>query len=159
LHLLDSHDRGDIDDDAGIGERRDHRPGEGAFGGGDRDFHVHVRRPGSDDAALRDHLVEIVGEHFKRDRTVRYRFDQFAGEGLVIVDAGLTHQGRVGGETLDQRVLVQRQNAVQVGAIGENLDLFDDAHRLLLKRQEKHAKKNYSAAAATGGDATDDPSL
>src|SRR5206468_1404940 len=40
-------------------------------------------------------------------------------EGLVIRDAGLAHEARISGETLDERVRVEAQDAGLVRAIGE----------------------------------------
>ena len=62
--------------DAGIRQRANHRAGERALGGGDRNLHVDVCAPRRDHAALRDHLVEIVGENLERDRPVRNGFDK-----------------------------------------------------------------------------------
>ena len=35
---------------------------------------------------------------------------------------------RIGGEAFDQRILIERQDAVDIGAIGEYLDVLDDLH-------------------------------
>ena len=69
------------------------------------------------------HGREIVREHLERDRQVGHGLQHIEGESLVIGDAGLPHQRRIGGEALDQRVLRRFANAFDVGAIGENLDL------------------------------------
>ena len=75
-------------------------------------------------------LGEIVGEDLERDRPVGDRGQHLAREGLVVGDAGLSHQRRIGGEPLDQRVSRHLDDAVVVGTVGENLDLEigDPAH-------------------------------
>ena len=42
-------------------------------------------------------------------------------EGAIVGDAGLAHQGRVGGEPLDVGLAVHLQHAGLVGAVGEDL--------------------------------------
>ena len=54
--------------------RLDQRAGELALGIGDGNLDVDVLAPGRDLARLLLHLVEVVGEHLERDRTVRNRF-------------------------------------------------------------------------------------
>ena len=67
-------------------------------GVGDRDLHVDVVAPGRDLARLALHLVEVVGEDLERDRPVGDDLEHLAGERLVVVDARLAHQRRVGRE-------------------------------------------------------------
>jgi hypothetical protein len=81
---------------------------------------------------LRDHLVEVVGEYFERNRAIGYRGGKFPREGLVILDTSLAHQGRIGGEALDQWILVERQDTIEVGAVGEYLDVFYKVHGFLV---------------------------
>src|SRR3546814_17441679 len=54
-----------------------------------------------------------------------------SGEGGVIGDAGLAHQGRVGGQALDPWLGGHRLHAFEIGAVGEDLDLevVDRCHR------------------------------
>src|SRR3546814_10544035 len=64
-----------------------------------------------------------------------------SGEGGVIGDAGLTHQGRVGGQALDPWLGGHRLHAVEIGAVGEDLDLevVDRCHRHARSpRSEEH---------------------
>ena len=44
-------------------------------------------------------------------------FKHLVGEALVIGNTALSHQGRVGGKTLDKRIGTELQNTIQVGAI------------------------------------------
>ena len=48
--------------------------------------------------------------------------ENVAGEGLVIGDARLPHQGGIGGEPLYERIAIQLQHRRLVGAIGEEFD-------------------------------------
>ena len=43
-------------------------------------------------------------------------------EGDIVRDVSLAHQGGIGGEPLDHWVGSQRFHALDVGAVGENLD-------------------------------------
>ena len=67
---------------------------------GDRNLDVDVLAPGRDEPGLPLHLVELVGEHLERDRTVGDGGENVARESCVIGDSGLAHQRGVGGEAL-----------------------------------------------------------
>ena len=69
------------------------------------------------------HLGEVVGEHFERDGAIGHDLEDLVGEGLVVLDAGLAHERRIGGETRDARVGGEPFDAGAVSAIGEDLDL------------------------------------
>ena len=82
---------------------------------------MHVLAPGRDLVRLADHAVGVVGEDLERDGAVGDQADEVDGERLVVVDAGRTHQRGVGGEALDEGVGTELEDAVTVGAVGEEL--------------------------------------
>src|SRR5262249_60692987 len=70
---------------------------------------------------LPHHFARLIGEDLERNRTVRNNRKQAAGEVLVVFDTGFAHQARICRKTMDQRVLVEREDALEIRPIGENL--------------------------------------
>ena len=104
------------------GQFLDERQRGFAPGVGDGNLDVDVFLPVADFQALAAHLVELVAEHLEGDRLVLDHFEQPLGEGLVVGDADLFHQGGIGGQPLDERFAVQVEDALAVGAVGEDFN-------------------------------------
>ena len=68
------------------------------------------------------HAFDVVGEDLERDRAVGNSAKQLAAKGFVVEDAGLAHQGGVGGESLDPGIGVKCDDAFEVGAVAEEFD-------------------------------------
>jgi hypothetical protein len=150
VHLIERHHGRDIDLDAALSQAVDQRGGALATRVGDGDFHVDVVAPGSNPQGLLLHLVEVVGENFEGKGPVGNRMRQVAAEGFVVGDAGLPHQGRVGGKAADPGIPGQIENRLLVGAIGENLDLHaGDTVRHIATPFEPRARSSWPPHVAS----------
>ena len=129
-NLIERENRGHVEHDAFRRQCADELGCRLAHGVGDGNFDVHVGAPRRDRARLLGHAREIVREHLERDRPVRNSSQDFARKRFVIADAGLAHQRRIGGESLDRGVLRHFHDAFVVGTVGENLylEIGDPAH-------------------------------
>ncbi len=97
--------------------------GRGALapGIGDWYFDVDVRAEGGQFACLAGHFFKIVREDLQGKWAVGYLGQDFPGERFVVGNTHLAHQGGIGGEALDQGVLIQIEDAAFIGAVGEDL--------------------------------------
>ncbi len=126
VHLIERHQRGDVDFHALLGKALHQRRRAAAMRVGDRDFDVDVLAPSGDAQRLLFHLVKIVRENFEGKWPLRNGLARaILPNDFVIGDPGLAHQCGIGGEAPDPRIVRQFQNRSAVGAVGENLD----AHR------------------------------
>ena len=118
-HLLESHERRDVELHAGFGETP-YELGGGLTGGvGDGNLHEHVLAPTREFKPLPFHLVEVVAEHLEGDRSTTDESEGLPGEALVVGHTGLPHQRRVRGEARDPRLRGELLDAGQAGAVGE----------------------------------------
>ena len=69
------------------------------------------------------HLLGVVGEDLERDRMLGDPLEQPLGELLVVGQPGLPHQRRVRREPGDARVRGEREDPVEIGPVGEDLDV------------------------------------
>ncbi len=122
LHLCAREQGGDVELDPVRRQFLDQRQRGLAPGVRDGNLDVNVLLPVADFQRLPAHLGELVGEHLEGDRLVRDDFEHALGERLVVGDADLFHQGRVGGQPLDVRLSVEVDDALAVRAVGENFD-------------------------------------
>ena len=108
--------------DALGGEFADQRQGRLALGVGDGNLDVDVFLPVADFECLPPHVWEIVGKDLEGNGFVGDDLQHGPGEGLVVGDADFFHEGRVGGQALDVRFFVERDDALAVRTVGENFD-------------------------------------
>ena len=121
--MLDSEECRHIHSRARLDEPLEQDVSAFTFGVGDGDLDVDIGTPCHDLQRLAFHLAEVVRENLERDRPVGYDLEDLTRERLVINDAGLSHQRRVGGEPRDTGVGGEPFDAGAVGAIGEDLHL------------------------------------
>ena len=82
---------------------------------------VHVFPPGGDLARLTPHLGEVVREDFKGDGTVGNGVHDGKRKCLIVGNSRFAHQGRIGGESTDEGIVVHLQHSGPVRAVRENL--------------------------------------
>jgi hypothetical protein len=90
---------------------------------GYRDLDPNVFPPSRDFTCLPCHLGKVVGENLEGDRAVRDLLQNLAGETLIIADAGLAHQCRIGRKALDIRLGIHFEHTRLLRPIGEDGDL------------------------------------
>jgi hypothetical protein len=122
-HLFQGEHGGDVQLHARGGEFADEREGGFRAGVGDGDLDVDVPAPAGDFQRLALHLGKLVGKDLEGDGLGRDGLQDVLGEGLVIRDARLVHQGRVRGQALDVGLGVEGKDAGLVGAVGIDPDL------------------------------------
>ena len=122
-HLGQREDGGDVELHLLRRQFADQREGGLAARIGDGDLDVDVLAPAGELERLALHLREFVGKDLEGDGLGGDGLEDVLGEGLVILDAGLLHQGGVGGEALDVGLGVEVEDAGLVGAVGVDLDL------------------------------------
>ena len=120
-HLVERQQRRYIQLDAGVRQPVNEVERGLAAGVGNGNLHIHVRAPGGDFAGLALHIRKFVGEHLERDRPIRDGAQDVPRKGLVVDDASLAHQRRIGGEALDQRISIPLQHGCLIRAIREDL--------------------------------------
>ena len=121
-HLLAGEDGRHVDLDAVARQRAHHVEQRLTARGGHRQLDVDILAPGGDDAGLRDHFRNVVGEHLKRDVAVGYGGDEIAGIAFVVAHPGFLEQRGVGGEPGNPGLLGHLDDLRLVGAVGEQLD-------------------------------------
>jgi hypothetical protein len=134
--LLEGEDRGDVEFYAVLPEFLDQRKAGVAARIGDRNLGVNIGGPPIDFEGLAFHRNKIVGENLQRDRLGGHRVENILGKGLVVPDASLPHQGRIGRETLYVGLTVQIEDTSFVGAVSIELDLevVEGRHRVFRLR-------------------------
>src|ERR1700730_14064578 len=114
--------------------------------------------PGRDAARLAFHLGKIVGKNLKGNRAVRNDRKDVLGKGLVIGEAGLTHERWICREALDVWMAIDLQHAFLVGTVGEyaHLELVQGLHSVFLRMRLFYyfCAKIQSAASPTVATAT-----
>jgi len=119
---------GDIQLYAGLSKTGGHFVSGFAMRVGGWDFHIHILGPRGDFQGLAFHLSEFVAEDFEGNRQRGDHLQRLAGEGFVVADAGLAHEGGICGEAGDERVAAHFDNAGQARAVGEDFDLERGCH-------------------------------
>src|SRR5208282_1791050 len=88
----------------------------------DGNLNVHVATPGRDQTGLPLHFSKLVSKHLKGEWSVWDTLQYVSGEGLVVLDPRLTHQGRIRSEPFDERVFVEVQDGALISAVCEDFD-------------------------------------
>src|SRR5271155_1553426 len=137
LDLVKSQDGSHVQDDSRVGETLDQRSHEVARPICNRNLYIDIASPASDSKGLRLHAFDVVSEDFQRDRAVGDGAKQLTAEGLVIDDAGLTHQSRIGGKSSYPGIGVERHDAAKVGSVAEEFDAKAFDSRQGLQRRSR----------------------
>src|SRR5581483_6589445 len=85
-----------------------------------RNFDVDVRTPRPDLQSLALHLRELIREDLKRNRKILNLGQNRTRELFIVPDAGLRHQCRVCGESLDETLTIAFQHLVPICSVGVN---------------------------------------
>ena len=146
--LIEREDGGDVQLHALFAKLLDQRQSRFRARVGDRNLHVHVPAPGCDLERLTLHLGKFVGEDLEGNRLGGDALENLLRERLVVADAGLAHQRRVGRHALDERIGVEAEDAGLVGAVGKEFDA-----ELLKQSLHKHWQVSgvFGRHQATGG--------
>ena len=113
---------GDIQFYSGLSQAGGHFVCGFAMRVGGRDFDIHILGPRGDFQGLAFHFAEFVAEDLEGNRQCPDHLQRLAGEGFVVADACLAHEGRICGEAGDEGIAAHFENAGQARAVGKDFD-------------------------------------